>query len=110
MRNTNKIGEKVNGKKLLRVLFTLNSFFPFRFHRKLDRIVRVFIMMLSGFFCSYKAEIMITSIFGNDYCSGIKCLCVLIYQPFDASAHNENSPYICCEGCTSLNACMAFFV
>jgi len=73
----------------LRVLFILNSFFPFRFHSKLDGIVRVFIMMLSGFFCSYKAEIMITGIFGNDYCSAIKCLCVLMYQVFDSSTQVE---------------------
>lgn len=93
MRNTNKIGENVNGKKLSRVLFTLNGFFSFRFLGKLDSIVRVFIMMLLGFFCLSKAEIMITGFFGNDYCSAIKCLCVLMYQPFDASAHNESSTY-----------------
>ena len=93
MRNTNKIGENVNGKKLLRGSFTLNGFFPFRFLEKLDSIVRVFVMMLPGFFCFYRVEIMITSIFGNDYCSDGKCLRVLMYRLFDASAHNENSTY-----------------
>lgn len=53
---------------------------------------------------------MITGLFGNDYCSAIKCLCVLMYRAFDASAHNEILPIICCEGCTSLNTCTAFFV
>ena len=84
MRNTNKIGENVNGKKLLRVLFTLN-----------------------GFFCSSRAEIMITGIVGNDYCSDGKCLRVLMYRLFDASAHNVKFTD---RGCTSLNACTAFFI
>lgn len=40
----------MKGKNLLRVLFTLNGFFYFRFLGKLGRIVRVFVMMLPGFY------------------------------------------------------------
>ena len=57
MGNSNRIGEKVNGKKLLRALFALSGFFAFQvIPGKLDSIVREFVMMLPGFFCFYKVE------------------------------------------------------
>ncbi len=90
MGNVNTIVEKVNGKKLLRELFILNSFFTFLFLVKPGSIVSEFITMQLGFFCSSRAEIMITRIVGNDYCSAGKCLSVLKYRLLDASAHSEN--------------------
>lgn len=61
MSNINKISKNVKGKRLLREFFALNGFFIFQIStKKLGSIVRVFVMMLPGFFCGVSGS-------GNTY-------------------------------------------